>query len=390
MALSKHSSRDMRSQPTHSGILFLLPLLITSVVQAGVIPLFDPLKPVLTTSTNIHIQRLTANDAVPLRDFFNDWDGKFDPKENDNIFIHMSRMDIGTLLLDRYYIGYFYQKDIFAKSNRGFVDAYHAIKNHREFDTTQAYDLTVDINGIEKHGILLSDQHTLFTTNQHSIKVGYSAYISYDTDLQQGNFTGEGSIMQDDTYSISGLVDYYFMDNLLYDGWDTDSAYGIGYGFHFGLLYENSRYNMALECVANDILAKSYWKHIPYSLVHLETDNQAIGDDGYVQYDPTISGKEIYENITQKIPLKTHIAIKKYLDDGLEFQAGLDSVKYTTIPYISMTKSFGEKKITLLYEHRFKSIGIGYQDKNFSLSIQANGLKNTSVLGFAGEYSYQF
>ena len=380
----------MYLQSTYGGRLFLLSLLITSAIQAGVIPLFNPLNPVPTTSTNIHIQRLTANDAVPLKDFFDDWDGRFDPKEGDNVFMHMSRLDIGTLLSDRYYIGYFYQKDIFAKSNRDFVDAYHAIKNHSEFDTTQKYKLTIDINGIEKHGILLSNQHILYATNQHSIKVGYAAYISYDTDLQQGNFTGDGSILQDDTYSISGLADYHFRENLLYDGWDTDSAYGIGYGFHFGLLYENRTYDMALECVANDILAKSYWKHIPYSLVHLETNNQAIGEDGYVQYDPTISGKEVYENITQKMPLKYHIAIKKYLDNGLEFQVGIDSVKYTTIPYISMTKDFDGREITLLYEDRFNSIGIGYQNENFSLSVQANGFKNTSVLGFKGEYSYQF
>ena len=152
---------------------------------------------------------------------------------------------------------------------------------------------------------------TVIDTESHRVQVGMSGYLSYDVDIQSGVLSGKGSIFTDETYHTTAYADYHFMDNLLYDGWNVAETYGIGYGLHLGMIYDNKEYAFSVHVLVNDLFAKSHWKNLPYSIVNLETNNKVIGDDGYTEYDPIISGWEIYEDFTQVISPKYHIDIQQ-------------------------------------------------------------------------------
>ncbi|RLA69860.1 MAG: hypothetical protein DRG09_04680, partial [Epsilonproteobacteria bacterium] len=167
-------------------------------------------------------------------------------------------------------------------------------------------------------------------------------------------------------------------------------TYGIGYGLHFGLLYENKTYAFKMQFLVNDLFSRTHWNNLPYSLVHIKTENQIIGDNGYVEYDPTISGWELYKDYKQIIEAKYHIDISKQFDFGYEVEIGLDSMDYLHMPYVSIAKEFDEKRVKILYEHRFHSIGASYEDKNFNISVLSNGFAQASAIGISGSYLYRF
>jgi len=365
-------------------------LLFTLPLYAEIIPFFNPLKNLSEGTVKIHVQGFIANDPVSIKDFFDDWEGDYSPQSGENTAIEMLRMDIGTKIFDNYYVGYFYQRDTLIKANRGFTDAYHAVKNKLHFSAEQDYDLQLDIEGIERHGGIVGKAFTLYHSPAHHLQIAGSAFLSYDIDTQSGNLKGNGSIHTDDTYSAQARADYHFMENLLYDGWNTDKSYGIGYGFHLGLLYQNSTYNFKVQLLANDLFSRTHWKRLPHSQVDIRTENQIIGEEGYVEYDPTISGWETYSNFTQKISPKYHADISKEWANGLSVKLGFESIDFVHMPYISISQHFDESQVTLLYEHRFRSIGMTYTDRYFHISILSNGFSDASAIGISGSYIYRF
>jgi hypothetical protein len=71
-------------------------------------------------------------------------------------------------------------------------------------------------------------------------------------------------------------------------------------------------------------------------------------------------------------------------------EVGYENVDYLHMPYVSFAKLFSGKKVEVLYEHRFNSIGISYEDENFNISIISNGFANASAIGLSGSYIYHF
>ena len=373
-----------------NGKSFFLLLCITSHLQGEIIPFFNPTSTYKKNEATISVQGFIANDPVSIKDFFDDWEGSYSPESGDNIAIEELRVDIGTLVYDKYYIGYFYDRNMLGRTNRDFADAFHAIKNDLEFNTQQHYDLELELEGIEEHGLMISRNIPLIDTDDHHIILGASAYLSYTTDVQKGSLSGNGSISTDQTYSATASTDYYYMNNLLYD-LDVIETSGIGYGLHLGLFYENKSYGFDIQLIANNLLSRSHWKNLPFSHVDIETSNQEINDDGHIEYNPTISGLEVYRDYTQHITPKYHLDVKKHFSHQIDLKAGIDIIDNVEIPYISVAKTWNKtQKVELIYEHRFKSKGIKYQDENFSLSVMSDGFNRASVLGISGSYIYRF
>ena len=369
--------------------LFVL-LGITSALQAEVIPFFNPTQTYQANTLSVNIQGFIASDPVSLKGFFNDWEGDYTPRNGDNIAMEEFRLDIGTVIYDSYYVGYFYTRNLLGVSNRGFVDFYHALKYDSKFDHEQKYNLKLDMEGIEEHGVLISRNFPLLHSDEHELIVGVSGYFSYATDTQNGSLVGESSIATDGTYTASGVTDYYYQDNLLYD-LDTEKTYGIGYGLHLGVLYTNKKYDFDIQFTINNVLARAHWRNLPFSHVDIESRNQIINDNGHVEYDPTISGLEVYRDYIQKIIPKYHMDIAKHFSQDIDVTIGIDNIDNVTIPYVTVATMINDtQKIELLYETKFNSKGIRFEGMGYSFSLMSNGLSEASAVSFSGNYSYKF
>ena len=387
MVLLNQSSR-IRSLLPQGSKLFASLIIFTTTIYAKVLPLYNPIKQ-SKSNTKLDIQAFVANDPVSLYDFFHDWDGKYTPDDGDNFALEFARVDIGFYTENDYYIGYFYQKDVLIRTNRGFVDGYYAVKNDIKPDNDTNYDLDMHIDGIIRHGLLLGKDYVIYDSANSSISLGIGGYISYDTDTQSGYLNGKGVLRTDSSYDAVAMADYYYMDNLLYD-LDVEETYGIGYGMHVAVSYTNSQYKIDANFIANDLFARSHWNNLPYSLVYVATKNQIIGDDGYVEYNPTIYGWELYKDYTQKIEPKYHIDVSKGFEYGLDLLLGWEYTNHLSIPYMKLSKTFDEYKVALQYDYRFDTIGIEYIDDIVKLSIYSDGFKTASSVGLSLSVNYDF
>ncbi|WP_457595719.1 hypothetical protein [Hydrogenimonas sp.] len=300
----------------------------------------------------------------------------------------MVRADAGVAY-DGLYVGYAYRYDTILRANEGFVTGFYNLKNHIKSDTPQTYAIDIGLEGVEKHALVVAKSYRLYDSADYTVTLGAGGYLSYDTAAQDGKATGNGTIFPDSTYSLAGHADYYFTKNYLYDGWEPEASNGWGYGFHLGFEMESKKYRTQLHLVVNDLFARSRWNDLPTSLVDVETNNSHIGDDGYVEYDPTISGWEILTDHSVKITPKYHIDIQKSIGTYI-LEGGYEHIDFIHMPYASVAKAFDFGTLKLTYEFRFDSVGLEFNRETFGLSIFSNDLSAPSALGIGCHFRFVY
>ncbi len=356
---------------------------------ASFFPLFNPFVPKTPQQIQLDTQLFVANDPLSLEAFTDEWQGDYHPREGANYALETMRVDLGTYLLRWGYVGYFYQKQFVVHSNRGLVDGYHALKQDITPDERTDYPLELEIEGIERHGILWANRWRLLERKTDSLEWAMGGYLSYDTDLQDGTLHGEGSLFPDGTYSSRGEADYYYYENLLYD-LDVDHSYGWGYGLHVGVRYAYIPLQMSLTFIVNDLFAYTHWSHAPYSRVSLETENQTYGASGYVSYHPTIYGWEGYKSHTFKLSPTSYFNVHKVLNQEWQVEGGYESYGGVSLFYGGVHRMLGEAEASLLYEGRFHMVSFTYKSPKWHISLYTNGLKEASAVGMSLSYCYQF
>lgn len=364
---------------------FILPL------KAGVVAFFNPNK-VTSSSRNIqsNLSYLIASDPISLYGMFHDWDGDYHPKSNTNIAMQDMRLDIGTNLVNDYYLGYFYRYNVYINAGKDFTDFFYRTKNHLDLDPTRTYDLNLNIEGIEQDGFIVAHNKVVFDNGNDSIKIGGAWSFTVGRDMQHGTINGKATIPSNKSYEASGEVSSYYTHNYLYD-LDVKKATAYGYGTDFSIEYKNKAYDVDVDFIVNDLWSKMYWKNLPYSHVNINTNNESFDEDGYIHYSPSISGTEVYKDFTQTIDPRYRIEVNKEMQNDLNLAIGTDFIYDTLFPYITVNKDLSESKnILFSYENKFKSFGIDYKDNSFSIGITSDGIQNISTFGLRGSFLYDF
>jgi hypothetical protein len=390
----------IRSKASFKRPFFILRALLVCGVAANseVLPFFNPVQFGGKTKEGVaKIQFFIADDPVSLQAFFDDWSGDYHPRKKDNAAAELARIDAGIGNLHGFYVGYFYQRDVLIRAGRGFVDGYYTLRNDLETNADVTYDLRLGIEGIDRHGIVVSREMTAIDNGEHRLRIGVSGYLSYDNDVQYGHLEGVGVLHPNGTYSARAVANYHFSENYLYDGWNYEEgrsgarSYGIGYGMHIGIHYENTNLGFEFTLLANDLFARSEWERLPYSKnITINTENQTIGDDGYVQYDPTVSGYEIYEDYVFKPPEKYHVDLRTKIY-GLHIEAGYEKEDFIEVPYVAAEKRFDNFTLRASYDFRFETFGLRYADENYYVAIRVDALTTDySAVGLSCAYRRRF
>lgn len=370
-------------------ILLLTTLLLP--LKAGVVAFFDPNKEV-SSPHNIqsNLSVLLASDPISLYGMFHDWDGEYHPKSNTNIAMQDMRLDIGTKLFDDYYLGYFYRYNVYIKTGKDFTDFFYRTKNHLDLDPTRRFDLKLNIEGIKHSGVILAHSRVVFDNANDSVKIGGAVSFTVGHDMQHGTIDGEARIPSKKSYEASGEVSSYYTHNYLYD-LDVKQATAYGYGSDFSIEYKNRAHELKANFIVNDLWSKMYWKNLPYSHVNINTRNTSFDEDGYIHYSPSISGTELYVDYTQTIEPRYRIEVNKKIKSDVTLTAGTDYVYDTLFPYITADKELSNSKnILFSYENRFKSFGVDYRDKTFSIGITSDAIKDISTFGLRAGFLYDF
>ena len=362
----------------------------TLSLRADVVPFFDPTTKHKSSTYNLNIQEFIANEPISLTEFFGDWEHSYHPKDGKNIALQMLRVDVGGEFLEDYYLGYFYQYDVFIKTNKDFSDFYHTIKNKKEFYHDRNYRLDLTLEGIQESGLILSKRFSLYHDSVHRLLVGAGVDVRFGHEMQDGFIQGSASSPSQKRYVAQGSSRYHYTQNYLYD-LDVGQASGFGYGGAVALDYYNRALSFGAKVVVNDIFARMYWRDLPFSKVDIQTKNKDIDADGYTTYHPSISGLEKREDFTQKISPRVKVVLEKELYPYVKVFVGLERVYGENFPYVRFSEQLDDNQEVLLgYENRFHTFGVDYRYESFMIGVSADAFSHFSALGLRASFQHQF
>ncbi len=377
--LSQHSKKLRKS------LLLLIgsKLFFISPLFGDVVSFYDPIKP-----NDINLQLFLANDPVSLYEMFHGWKRNFHAKNGKNLALADLRLDTGREIGD-FHIAYAYRYNVWIKTQSDFTQLYYRAKNKIEYQQGKKYDLSLKIDAIKEHLLLVSRSKEFINNSFCSLKVGASLFFNYAVDMQDGKIDGYALTPKIKEYDIDASSSYHYTHNYLYK-LRVDDSYGLGYGGDLALLYKNHRYKYDLKFIANDLLSTIYWHHLPYSYVKIKTANKEYDKSGFTKYKPTISGIELYKDYRQKIKTRWKIEAKKYLVfRQSSLSLGCINAYNSNFPYMKYDLALSKKRrVELSYESRFQTIGIDYYDGKFMLGVSLDTIVNPSAFGFRTYYNF--
>ncbi len=363
-------------------------LLFFNTLHADVIQFFDPTETFQNKTLQVNSKTFIANDPLSLKEFFNDWQGKYTPKNTQNIALLDSRLDVGGRVED-FYVGYFYQYNVLIDTNRDFTDFLHSVKNKNDLINGRVYTPKLDIASIKQNGLLLSKSLKIFEDDKYTFGLGGAFYLSYGLEMQDGTVNGSITSASTKDYDVTASSSYHYTHNYLYD-LDVKNAYGYGYGSHLGLYFEHKGHLLKIKFLVNDLASRMYWKNLPYSKILLKTKNKSYDESGYVKYAPSISGLEQYGNYTQTLSPSYKFESSFKIKDTT-FIGGIEHKYKINFPYLKMVYKFSQiQTFDIMYESRFGSFGFGYGYKWLKVGMIANKLTNFSSFGFNTSFAYGF
>ncbi len=300
---------------------------------------------------------------MPISELFSKWKTYYE-KKGTNYFLLNNKIS-----LSYNNIGIYHSFFLYGKTNKDSAYLLYVLNSKNNINKGD-YNVDIYLKGYETKGVFLFKDLKNFAIRFNIFKV-----INHQNGYLKGNVTA----YDNNKYDFQGYSDYYFSKNYLYHWWGYKKSYG--YGASFDLYLKKKINSLKINLNIEDI-GRMYINNSPHTKVYINSSNKTK-KNGYVTYNPIISGKETYEKLTMNSVIKYTISLN-YKHSIFAFK----KIKNIKMPYIGVT----DKNYKFLYNFKFKTIGINYKYKNLYLAYFANKLNpnKASSLGFNINFLYNF
>jgi len=355
---------------------------------AGSLSMFNPIDlPSKKYTVYVNTQTLLVNDAFSIKGLFDDFHGKFTSKNSDYLAIGDIRYDIGLIMAEGFYMGYTYREEAMMNTSSDTMKLVNKVSNKLNLSLGRTYQVSLDTEGFEVHGFVLSKILTFYHSNTLDVKFAMSGELLHGIQIQHGSASGNALAIADKDYDFLWKSHYLYTENYLYD-LEVDKITSSGYTIHMALYIQYNQ--MKLSAIVNDMYGKLFWKNLPYSDVKLSSDNKHYDNNGYVMYSPVLSGFEGTMMYTQTLMKKWRVE-GSYDFWNSNFKLGTEYINETYLPYIEYTQAYENGIIsTVSYETYFGMLGVNLRYKNYSLGIKSNDIIEPSAMKISLGLQYQF
>ena len=226
---------------------------------AGTLSIFDPISiEKQEQKLYVNTQLFLANDAFSLEALFNDFSGKYHYEKDKNYALGDIRIDVGTYIDSLGYLGYTYRREAVIGTSSDTVKLIHQTKNEMDLTIGETYELDLEIEGFEVHGITLANAFSVYQKKGWDVKVGLGAELLYGVGSQHGYALGDARANAVNDYDFTFYSEYSYTENYLYD-LDVEKTTAYGYTTHLAL--QASYEQFTLLGIINDAWGQLYWKN---------------------------------------------------------------------------------------------------------------------------------
>ncbi|MEN9503127.1 MAG: hypothetical protein RI964_2412 [Pseudomonadota bacterium] len=270
-------------------------------------------------------------------------------------------------------IGALYRKEYQMIPNADAADYFYATEKSHQLTPNRTYHLQLERNVFEAKGLHVTKQFQ--PKDNLNVTIGGSVLQGFG--LQKGTLSGTAvTSKKGKTHSYNVKLDYQYSDDDLLDRPDVQSPDGMGYAMDVNLNWQPTQ-QITVNANAQDLLGAIHWSDVPYTTGQLTSDVKSVDADGFVTYNPHLSGREGYKS-SMRQTLKPKLAIQS--DYRLDQRGRAVTLATQHLPEADLWGIGGKLPVkngvlqaTVWPEN--KMLNVGFTNKRVDVSVGTDGLK---------------
>ncbi|MGW8368139.1 MAG: hypothetical protein ACWGPN_05600 [Gammaproteobacteria bacterium] len=272
-------SASMRFHPRHT--LACLPLLLN------------------TANAEIHAyffaDSVTYSEPVSIKSILDDWSPPFAGGEA--VLTH-NRVELGARWRD-WWFGVVERYDYRVELAPQTAELLYLTKNRLPLAQGSEYEIYMDAGKLRSNGVIVG------RTIEATPSLRFSIAVSL---LRTGEFTfgsgaGAAVVVADNDYDFEFDVDYIYSHDGLF-GRTVSAPSGSGVSADFSVSW-NPTERWTFRANLLDIASRMEWDAAPRTVATASSDTKSFDEQGYVRYDPVVSGFESYEEVSRRLTRKS-------------------------------------------------------------------------------------
>jgi hypothetical protein len=256
-------------------------------------------------------------------------------------------------------------------------------KNHLPLEVGKEYELRIKAQQQYSRGLRLGFRQKFSPIFTAELAASYLQGKSF-TD---GAIRGAAQVTAEKEYDFQFDADYFYSRDVLFSR-DVNSPEGSGYGLDLKFDWQPSeRISAQLSIV--DLTAKIFWNDAPHTSATATSATKTFDADGYVRYDPAISGFESNRNFTQTLPRKIFFSGKYQWSENTELLAEIQD--FEIVRFVSMGAGWCHNHSDCyqgLYNATAKAISLRYLGRGLRVELASDDLNLNRARYFSAQMSF--
>ncbi len=240
-------------------------------------------------------------------------------------------------------------------------------ENRLPLEEGKEYELRIRAQHNYSHGFRLAYRHKFSSR----INVGLAASYLQGKAFTDGTIQGSATVLGEKNYEFQFDADYSYSRDILFER-DVVSPSGNGYSLDLNIDWRPNKYFMAqLEVV--DLIGRMFWDNAPFTTATASSNTKTFDEEGYVRYDPAVSGFESNKDFTQTLPRKIFIASKYQWSPSVGLLAELQD--YTVARFTSVGAEWcysHNSCFQSLYNTSIEALSLRYQGHGLRVELASD------------------
>ncbi|MGA1790678.1 MAG: hypothetical protein ACMUIM_04270 [bacterium] len=330
---------------------------------------------------------IVANQILSIHELFHDWGGPFSPRDKNRALISgETELAFGR---DGWRMSYLRRIELFLRANRGLVELAWYDKNEAPLPLDHTFPLHLEGEGFEAHGLKFAHGRRFTYMGEKEIGLGFALSLLRGIRMQKAIVQGEAQVLGSKDYDYFGALYYYYNHNYLYDRENIDIGNGNGISFDIGLGLDITP-QLSGSVLFHDIWGRIWWEDVPFTDAQFDSHNKEYDENGYVKYNPSISGRELKVDFTQRILPKTNLSFN-YHKEEWAFVIFADFIKGDIYPNALLKYNLSDSlTLDCGYDLFFHQIHIAAKYQRFLLGISFDRVEPEKAGAFSLALDFGF